>query len=306
MSKFVLQPEDGSVDFGNTRGDESVDLQVVRNNATEVASGYASFLIGGKANTASGTYSAAFGANNTASGIGSLAIGQGNGAVGNYSLVGGLNSQSVGLSSASLGYECFAYGPFSAIAFSSQSTTDIGATYGYVAGGDSGNAYLYGQNVISNGRFSAQGDAQTAVLIARKSAVMVSASTTILSLDGTGTTNLIIPKGNNRSWGVTVSWTAVVTAITGTATGVTIGDTKVSTDLLALAKRSGVTSVSAHTSLGTRVIDTIGGSLTAVNITYSAGASQELQITFTGPTFSGGGSVTMRVVAKVELTEVAY
>jgi hypothetical protein len=59
MSKFVLQPEDGSVDFGNTRGDDSVDLQVVRNNATEVASGYASFLIGGKANTASGTYSAA-------------------------------------------------------------------------------------------------------------------------------------------------------------------------------------------------------------------------------------------------------
>ena len=306
MSKFVLQPEDGSVDFGNTRGDDSVDLQVVRNNATEVASGYASFLIGGKANTASGTYSAAFGANNVASGTGSLAIGQNNGAVGNYSLVGGLNSQSIGLSSASLGYECFANGPFSAIAFSSQSTTDIGATYGYVAGGDSGNAYLYGQNIISGGKFASQGDAQTSVMVARRSASMVSTSTTTLSLDGTGTTNLIIPKGNNRSWAVNVSWNAVVTAITGTATGVTVGDTKGSTDFLVLAKRGGVTSVSNHTSVASRVIETSGGSLTAVNMTYTAGASQQLALTLTAPTFSGGGSVTMRVVAKVELTEVAY
>jgi hypothetical protein len=32
----------------------------------------------------------------------------------------------------------------------------------------------------------------------------------------------------------------------------------------------------------------------------------DLILTFTAPTFSGGGSVTCRVVAKVELTEVAY
>jgi hypothetical protein len=38
----------------------------------------------------------------------------------------------------------------------------------------------------------------------------------------------------------------------------------------------------------------------------TAGASQELALTFTAPTFAGGGSVTCRVVAKVELVEVAY
>ena len=42
------------------------------------------------------------------------------------------------------------------------------------------------------------------------------------------------------------------------------------------------------------------------SLAYSAGASQELAMTFTGPTFAGGGSVTMRVVAKVQLVEVAY
>jgi hypothetical protein len=38
----------------------------------------------------------------------------------------------------------------------------------------------------------------------------------------------------------------------------------------------------------------------------SAGSSQEMKLDFTAPTFTGGGSVTTRVVAKVELTEVAY
>ena len=107
-------------------------------------------------------------------------------------------------------------------------------------------------------------------------------------------------------WNVQVRWVAVVKSITGTATGVTIGDTKVSTDLLAVAKRVGVTTVGTHTSAGTSVIETTAGSLTTVNITYSAGASQEMAITFTGPTFVGGGSVTMRVVAAISLTEVAY
>ena len=135
---------------------------------------------------------------------------------------------------------------------------------------------------------------------------MTTGGTTVLSLDGTGVTNLIIPDGTNRMWNVQVRWVAVVTAITGTATGVTVGDTKTSTDLLAVAKRAGTTTVSAHTSAGTHVIETTAGSLTAVNITYSAGASQEMAITFTGPTFVGGGSVTMRVVAAISLTEVAY
>ena len=179
-------------------------------------------------------------------------------------------------------------------------------SYSSVTGGFRTNTYLYGQQGGASGYFATAGDAQATFVTARINPTLVSGGTTTLSLDGTGTTNLIIPNGNNRSWAVNVYWTAVVVGITGTATGVTIGDTKVSNDFLALAKRSGTTSVSAHTSVATRVIETTGGSMTAVNITYTAGASEQLSINFTAPTFAGGGSVTMRVLAKVELTEVAY
>jgi hypothetical protein len=46
--------------------------------------------------------------------------------------------------------------------------------------------------------------------------------------------------------------------------------------------------------------------MSAATMTYSAGASQELALTFTGPTFAGGGSVTVRSVARVQLTETAW
>jgi hypothetical protein len=150
------------------------------------------------------------------------------------------------------------------------------------------------------------GIGQASDLKAYRTASLTTGTTAVLSLDGTGVTNLIIPSGANRMWNVQVRWVAVVTTITGTATGVTVGDTKVSTDLLAVARRSTITTVGAHTSAGTSVIETTAGSLTAANITYSAGPSEQMTITFTGPTFVGGGSVTMQVVAKVELTEVYY
>jgi hypothetical protein len=124
----------------------------------------------------------------------------------------------------------------------------------------------------------------------------------LLSLDGTGTTNLIIPNGNNRAWNVTVKTIATVTTITGTATGVTVGDSYLQNDVI-LFKRIGGTSRVVST------IETLNGgdnSMVTAVVTYSAGASQELAITFAAPAFAGGGSLTMRVVSKVELVEVAY
>ena len=231
-------------------------------------------VVGGLQNTSSGQYSVSGGYVNVASGTGGVALGGGANAIGTYSLATGTNT--------------FAKGTFS------QSS------------GNWSEAYLYGQTATQSGRFNGQSDAQSSSLIARIEATLTTGGTTTLSLDGTGTTNLIIPSGQTRSWNVQVRWVAVVTAITGTATGVTVGDTKTSTDLLAVARRSGTTTVSAHTSAGTHAIETIAGSLTAANIAYTAGASQEMAITFTGPTFAGGGSVTMRVVAAISLTEVAY
>ena len=41
-------------------------------------------------------------------------------------------------------------------------------------------------------------------------------------------------------------------------------------------------------------------------LTVTAGASQEMALTFAAPVFGGGGSLTIRVVSKVSLVEVAY
>jgi hypothetical protein len=247
-------------------------------------------VVGGQSNTSSGQGAVSGGLSNTASGLGSVALAYQNTASGNYSVAAGFQSASTKLGSVAMGIIANATGDYST-AFGARS-----------------NSYLYGQLSFANDTFTGTGNsqAQQSYLTARRESTLTTGATTVLSLDGTGTTNLIIPTGTNRMWNVQVRWVAVVTTITGTATGVTVGDTKTSTDLLAVAKRAGTTTVSAHTSAGTHAIETIAGSLTAANITYSAGASQEMAITFTGPTFAGGGSVTMRVVAAISLTEVSY
>jgi hypothetical protein len=275
-------------------------------------------VVGGQSNTSSGQYSVSGGLSNVASGIRSVSfgwlnqsttdnaitLGYQNMANGNYAAVIGAVGTATGQFSLSTGYNNVTIARSSAIIGSETSRTE--GLNSVILGGIYGKSHLYSQVVFNPNTFTAQGDNQNSQLNAYREATLTTGGTTTLSLDGTGTTNLIIPNGNNRMWNVQVAWVAVVTAITGTATGVTVGDTKTSTDLLAVARRSGTTTVSAHTSAGTQVIETIAGSLTAANIAYTAGASQEMAITFTGPTFAGGGSVTMRVVARVQLTEVAY
>jgi hypothetical protein len=166
-----------------------------------------------------------------------------------------------------------------------------------------GNSYLQGQNSNSAGFFTVLGDAQQSMLTARREASLLTSAITVLSLDGTGTTNLIIPNGNNRAWNVTIDTIAVVTAITGTATGVNVGDCYRETKQL-LFKRIGGTSSIVGT-VDTSAIKSDSGMATA-SITISAGGSQQMAITFTAPNFVGGGSVTCRVVSKVSLVEVAY
>ena len=253
-----------------------------------------STISGGQSNTAStGTHATVVGGqSNVSSGFHSITGGSGCTASAEQSVSLGLSTISSGQAAISLGYGNNATN-FASIALS-----------------DSSLSYLKSQVSIASGTFSGfpnqRGESQQSLLTAYKLATLNTAATTVLSLNGTGVTNLIIPNGTNRMWNVQVRWVAVVTDITGTATGVTVGDTKTSTDLLAVAKRGGTTTVSAHTSAGTHAIETIAGSLTAANIAYTAGASKEMAITFTGPTFAGGGSVTMRVVAAISLTEVAY
>ena len=105
-------------------------------------------------------------------------------------------------------------------------------------------AYLFSQFSQGSGSFDlSKGNAQASQLIARKLDNLTTGGTTVLSLDGTGTTNLIIPNGNNRVWNVVSSWVAVVIGTSGTTTGVNVGDVITQCNLFAFKKIGGISSV---------------------------------------------------------------
>lgn len=323
---------DGTGTGGNARGNNSVDLQILRTGAaaTAVASGQGSVLIGGQRNTASGQFSIALGNTNTASADNSIAIGTSNTASSQFSnvsggqsniastgthatVVGGLSNVSSGQYSISGGYVSLA-SAIGAVAlgaganstgsysFSTNLNTFAKGSFSQAFGLWS-ESYLYGQTAFANDRFSAQSDAQSSTLRARKQDTLSAAATTVLSLDGTGVTNLIIPSGINRSWNVNINYVAVVTAITGTATGVTVGDTIAQGVVLGFKRVGGTSSLVG--SPGYLYTNSDASMATAV-LLVTAGASQQLALTFQAPSFAGGGSITCRIVAKVELTEVAW
>jgi hypothetical protein len=73
---ILAQQPDGTTERGNKRGMQAVDLQMNRSNASQVASGPLSTIVGGARNTAHGHGSVVVGgSNNTASGTYSLATG---------------------------------------------------------------------------------------------------------------------------------------------------------------------------------------------------------------------------------------
>jgi hypothetical protein len=300
----------------NSINGSGTSFNVISGGVLNNINGYAVTISGGASNTATSNYSVVSGGqSNTASTNTHATVvgGLSNVASGPYSTVGGRSNTVSGDSAACFGSfssatsnDSFSFGTYcnatALRSFAQGQNATANAQYsramGYYALG-----YLYGQTTIANGLFSSQSDAQQSLLTARKLDILTTAATTVLSLDGTGTTNLIIPNGNNRAWNVQIDTIAVVTAITGTATGVTVGDCYRETKQL-LFKRIGGTSSIVGT-VDTSAIKSDSGMSTA-SITISAGGSQQMAITFTGPTFAGGGSVTCRVVSKVMLVEVAY
>ena len=256
-------------------------------------------VVGGQSNTASGNGAIAGGVSNTASGQYAIALGNLCLANVNNSVSMGYNNQSLGSGSFSIGNNNISYQAGS-ITFGYNNSSNI--SYGTAAGFHA-TSHLYGEFSYASGRFTSSSDAQQSLLTARRQSDLTTGATSSLSLDGTGTTNLIIPSGNNRAWNVTIDTIAVVTAITGTATGVSVGDCYRETKQL-LFKRIGGTSSIVGT-VDTSAIKSDSGMATA-SITISAGGSQQMAITFTAPIFLGGGSVTCRVVSKVSLVECAY
>ena len=301
---ITAQVPDATVAGGNARGTNAVDLQVERSAANEVASGNFSVIsggqsnktssgshatvVGGQGNTSSSPYSISGGASNNSTGYASVAMGSSNTASGGRSVVFGNGNIAVGNNAVVLS------------GVSNQSNGDYSISNGYYA-----KTYLYNQRSHGNrfGAFGSQGDSQISELIASKFDDLTSVGTTVLSLDGTGITNLIIPTGVNRVWSVLASWVAVVIGTSGTTTGINVGDVITQCNLFAFKKIAGISSVVGSV---TNVATHNDSGMASASMGYTAGASQELALTFQAPTFGGGGSVTLRIVNKLTLTEVAY
>jgi len=301
---------------------------------------------GGFTNTASGESAVALGRNNIASSTRGVSIGDNNNnstsrgiAIGHDNVVtqagGQFYAVAIGVAnsiSSASGSRNYVFGESNSISSNGLRNTAIGfgssisgsanyamainggaATGNYSLGkGISGNALYYNGETRGGGTIGGnQASVQTTDLIAFNSQTITTGGTFQLYLDGTVASQLITIATTvglgKRVWNLQVRWVTVVKQIIGTATGVSVDDTKVSTDLLAVRRDGlGVIAVSPHTSAGTQVIETIAGSLTAVNVAYTAGGSSNLVATFTGPTFAGGGSLIMDVVAALEITELGY
>lgn len=274
-------------------------------------------VVGGYQNSSTGQYSISGGYSNVASGQGAVAIGSNNTATANYSIALGRSTNATGIGSVALGgenYGSVASGKASIVigeynTASANYSSAIGGLHNESAGlsslttGVRGKSYLYGSSTQGGFMITTTGVAQKTDLISSKQDTLTTGATTTLSLDGTGTTNLIIPDGNNRVWNVTIKYTAVVTSITGTATGVSVGDCKNEVLTIGFKKIGGISqNVGAINIVSTNE----DASMNSAVFGISAGPSQEMKLDFSAPTFTGGGSLDIRVVAKVELTEVAY
>lgn len=153
---FVISPKgtgaltvdiaDNLVSGGNKRGDNAVDLQRIRSNATQVASGYRSTILGGTNNTASGYLSLAMGNDSKALGSHTTAIGSGAIANGLYALSLGYNTKSTNFASIAIGHNTEASGYYSTAMGDGNVAQSYGetvlGTYGTIGSGDPVNSAL--------------------------------------------------------------------------------------------------------------------------------------------------------------------
>jgi hypothetical protein len=253
---------------------------------SNTASSSYSTVIGGQSNTSSGQYSISGGRSNTASGSDSTSFGRNCVASNTGAVAIGYYARAIGYCSVALGGE-----------FGVGNQTLAAATYGLATGGQS-LSYLQSHFTNAGGMFTSQGDAQQSLLTSRAISAVTSGGTVTLSLDGTGTANLIIPNGNNRAWNVVVNTITVCTVVSGGT--LTVGDAHAG-EYKFLFKRVGGTSTISPITTSSEVADT---SMATASYSFSAGTSQQMAITFNAPNTANNS--TFRAVAKVALTEVAW
>ena len=288
---ITAQVPDGTVTGGNARGQYAVDLQMVRNANTQVASGYSSTVAGGYNNTASNTYS-------------TVAGGKDNMASANFSTVAGGwgNTASGAISTVAGGYNNTASGQHSFATNSENFATGLASS----AFGRQAKAYMYGQHSIGvNVGINTFGHGQATMLPMAQNSTgtsdfFVKAGHNFAGGEGTG--DNFNPDGTNRIIRATLQ-VAIVCNDKGNSGTLTTGDAYTSDITFAVQKVSNNISI-----LGTVDEEKVKASaaMSSLVINVSAdNATKEVKIKVTPP--SGTGSTTkFRAVATLRCTEVAW
>jgi hypothetical protein len=205
---FSLQVADNATAGGNKRGTNAIDLQTLRSNASQVASGASAVAIG-TYNTASGGGAIAIGGGSVASGFNSVAIGPLATASNSYSFAVGNNSISSG--SSSVAFNGTASGDSSFVAVNSSTAsgsysiaiTENGtasSNNSAVLGGKYGNSRsLVGNKVFPAAFGTTSGARQLTFVILGLDTT--DATTSFLGSNGTSssnstTTNIVLPENS--------------------------------------------------------------------------------------------------------------
>lgn len=184
---------DGTTVGGNARGAGCVDLQRVRNAATQVAVSTNSVISGGQNNSipSSALVTSVVisgGSSNTATGTTSVISG------------GSTNTVSGGASVISGGSSNTASAQFATVSGGFSNTASFGSSS--ISGGRQALADRWGMRAYSAGQFAAQGDAQHGIFVLR--CITTTNTAVEMALDGV-TTYLTIPSGKVMAMNINIS-----------------------------------------------------------------------------------------------------
>ena len=330
---ITAQVPDGTVTGGNARGPYAVDLQMLRNANTQVASGTYSTVTGGRGNTASGTYSTVAGGwVNTASATSStVAGGYGNTASGQNSTVAGgeVNTASATNSTVAGGYVNTASGHTSTVAGGWNNTASgdksfVGGGHINVAQG-SQSSVINGQEctatatagcIISGYKNVSYFPYQVVLGSSNAEGSVAQATSFVLAANKTGTSSFLLKGGDTRVEGGGINWsplgtnrnvrvTAQVIIATndkGNGSGTT-GDVYASDITFTVKKVSNNISILASPVEENKQYDSSMSDL-AISVTAD-NATKEVNIQVTPPS-SAGSTTKYRAVATLRCTEVAW
>jgi hypothetical protein len=296
---ILARVPDGTATGGNKRGSNAIDLSIIRNSATQVASGTRSINLA-FSGTASGSYSVNLASYGTASGSPSVNLAPYGTASGNSSVnlaTSGVasGSYSVNLAhygtasgdySTNLGYGGTASGQYSVnLAGSGVASGQLSTCFGYR--GDTKS--IYGKAVFSGGIFTATGDCQVGFQIL-KGVVTDTAPKILTANNSTASTTNQIQLQNNQT--IKVKCDIVARSSTGLTKNI---------EIVSVLKRGATAST---TTCSTPIVETI----------LQDSGTENWTMVLTADTSNGCGAITftvdsainVRCMAKVETIELTY